>query len=75
MTTEKLDRLTNAFSVCEEFCYYATMTAADPVSIVIFVHNKWRSELERIVRGCGFRFSRIKPWGPFRIITLVDSYR
>jgi hypothetical protein len=73
VTTDKFERLTNAFAVCEEFCYSATMNGDG--KIVVFVHEKWRSEMERILKRCGFRCTLTKPWGPFRILTLVDSYR
>ncbi len=73
MTTDLYDRLTNAMALCEEFSHHVRLTCQGTLTVML--HDKWRLELEDRLRQCGFRYSSITNWGPFRIVGVVDRFR
>jgi hypothetical protein len=73
MTEAKLNRLTMALAICEEFARKVELTPGG--RIVVMIHEHWMFDLENRLRQCNWRFIRIAEVGPFRILTLVDSFR
>lgn len=62
-----------AMALCEEFCHKVALRIDG--RLVAMCHRKWTLALEVRLRRHGYRISRTKPFGPFDILTVVDSFR
>lgn len=74
MNEGKLNRLTVALSIAEEFGQRVELLPEG--RIVVMIHDRFRKELENRLRQIHWRYIHVSDKvGPFRILALVDSFR
>jgi hypothetical protein len=74
MKEEKLNRLTMALAIAEEFSNKVELH--DDARIIVLIHDHWLKEFELRLGQIHWRFIHVsKALGPFKVLSLVDSWR
>lgn len=74
MPEKKLNRLTVALALAEEFGFAVRLS--EDARIILVVHDRVKRELENRLRQINWRFIHVgRKIGKFRVIALVDSFR
>jgi hypothetical protein len=74
MKEQKLNRLTMALAIAEEFSNTVELT--EEARIVVMIHEHWLKEFELRLGQIHWRFIHVsKAVGPFKVLALVDKFR